>query len=198
MCIDLKTPTQTKSSRPRATPVAVAYTTSAELKRLVRKFQAGTLPKEEWTHAAHLVVALDHARRYEPAEAIERLRSSIKRYNKATGTPETPTRGFHETITLAWFHLVRHFLEVFDDGRSFAALADAVVQLYSKDEIFAHYSRERLMTPEARARWIEPDLRPLPRLAAERAQEAANWLEQFDAWVAMKLVAPAPAAVLVK
>jgi hypothetical protein len=191
MCIDLKTPTPTTSSRP-----LVAYTTSAQLKRLVRRFEAGRLPKEEWTHAAHLIVALDHARRYEPAEAIERLRASIKRHNKATGTPETPTRGFHETITLAWFHLVRHFLEVFDDGRSFAALADAVVQLYSKDEIFAHYSRERLMTPEARARWIEPDLRPLPRLEANAEED--NWLEHFDAWVATKLVAPAPAAVLVK
>jgi len=196
MCLDLETPTTTRSSRPRATPVASVYKTSAELERLVRKFQAGTLPKEEWTHSAHLIVALDHARRYKPAEAIDRLRSSIKRYNKATGTPETPTRGFHETITLAWFHLVRHFLEVFDDGRSFAALADAVVQLYSKDEIFAHYSRERLMTPEARARWIEPDLQPLPRLAVNAEED--NWLEHFDAWVATKLVAPAPAVALVK
>src|SRR5262249_41024195 len=136
-----------------------------------------TLPREEWTHEAHLVVALDIARRHRPQEGATRLRASIKRLNAAHGTPETETRGYHETITLAWFHLVRHFLEVFDAARSLAALVE---RLASKNALFEHYSRERLLSREARARWVAPDLRPLPALEPF-AREDQEWLQSLDA-----------------
>jgi hypothetical protein len=32
-----------------------------------------------------------------------------------------------------------------------------------KDWLFTHWSRERLMSVEARRGWVEPDLMPLPR-----------------------------------
>jgi hypothetical protein len=167
-----------------AGPVAVAparYRTTREVRALVRRFDETTLPREEWTHEAHLVVALDIARRHRPQEAVTRLRASIKRLNAAHGTPETETRGYHETITLAWFHLVRHFLEVFDDGRSLAALVDALVERFAaKDALFEHYSRERLLSREARARWVEPDLRPLPALEPFARQDQ-EWLQSLDA-----------------
>ncbi|MBI3724648.1 hypothetical protein HY251_11930, partial [bacterium] len=165
--------------RKRAPPVP-AYRTNAQVSSLVASFEAATLPREEWTHASHLVVALDYARRFKPGEAFARFRDALKRYNKATASPETQTRGYHETITLAWFHLVRHFLEVFDDGRSIAALADALVEVFSsKNALFEHYSRERLMTAEARERWVEPDLRPLPELEPYTAEDR-KWLEALD------------------
>lgn len=78
---------------------------------------------------------------------------------------------------------MRHFLDVFDDGRSEAALADALVDLYSKDTLLEHWSRERLRTPEARAGWVEPDRAPLPRLAAETRQDQ-RWLDSLSNRVA--------------
>jgi hypothetical protein len=187
MCIELApgtaSPARTATPAARAVAPAVAkYRTNLEVTSLVRRFEDGVLPREEWTHAAHLIVALDFARRSSPQDGLTRLRLAIKRHNKATGTPETETRGYHETITVAWFQLVRHFLEVFDDGRSLAALADALVELYSKETLFAHYSRERLLGREARARWVEPDLQPLPGLApvAPYAAADAAWLEALD------------------
>jgi hypothetical protein len=38
--------------------------------------------------------------------------------------------------------------------------------LLEKDALLEFYSRERLMSDEARARWVEPDLLPLPEHVA--------------------------------
>jgi hypothetical protein len=177
MCLQLEKRSKIRAAKPAATKKSESprYRTNAEVTDLVRHFEDTTLPRDKWTHAAHLVVALDFARRFPAPEGLTRLRAAIKRYNKWTGTPETPTRGYHETITIAWFHLVDHFLEVFDDGRSLAALADALVELYATDELFRHYSRERLLSADARAGWVEPDRLPLPALAAFTKADRA-WL----------------------
>jgi hypothetical protein len=46
-----------------------------------------------------------------------------------------------------------------------APLADLanqlIVECVDRNLPFTYYSRERLMSPEARRGWVEPDLRPL-------------------------------------
>lgn len=46
--------------------------TSDDLVRLVTRFEDGTLPKAEWTHQAHLAVALWYASRLSFEEALVR------------------------------------------------------------------------------------------------------------------------------
>jgi hypothetical protein len=47
-------------------------------------------------------------------------------------------------------------------GQALTALANEVVRRFaSKEILFDYYSRERVMSPEAKAAWIERDLRPL-------------------------------------
>jgi len=177
---------------PKREPRAPDYGTNASIAALVQSFEQATLPREQWTHTAHLVVALAYARRQRPSVAFARLRDAIQRYNQATGAVATATRGYHETITRAWFHLVRHFLDVFDDGRSLAALADALVGLYaSKDVLFEHFSRERLLSAEARAGWVEPDVRALPELEVFTREDRV-WLSALDGRAAA-LASNAPA-----
>lgn len=130
---------------------------------LVKDFEDGTLSREHWTHAAHLTVALYYAHNHR-IEAYEKMREGIQRYNRLTKLVETPTTGFHETITRAWFQLVLHFLDLFDDGRSVESLALDLVQLFPKEELFRHYSRGVLLSLEARRGWVEPDLKALPEL----------------------------------
>ena len=76
--------------------------------------------------------------------------------------PTTPTCGYHETITRFWMHTVsRH---VGREGRAgdWAVRANRFVMLWgSRDLPLRHYSQARLMSPEARAGWLEPDLEPL-------------------------------------
>ncbi len=141
----------------------VRYSNAAEVLALVRDFKFCTLPRSEWTHRAHLTVALWHELRYPWAEAVELVRAGIKRYNEAHGIRQTREGGYHETITLFWLRMVRaYLLEAAENKRcSLAALANGLVERYPKELPLRYYTRERLMSWEARQRWVEPDLLPL-------------------------------------
>ena len=138
------------------------FRTTGEILALVRDFEDCTLPRERWTHAAHLTVALWNLLQYDWPEAVERVRAGIKRYNAAHGILPTPTGGYHETLTIFWLRRVRSFLEGGrNEARSLVSLANELVASADKSLPLAYYTRERLFSPEARAGWVEPDLKPL-------------------------------------
>src|SRR4051794_39638968 len=57
----------------------------SKLDQLSAAFLERSLPKAEWTHAAHLRVGLWHLLRSPPDEALARMRSGIRQYNVACG-----------------------------------------------------------------------------------------------------------------
>jgi len=57
-----------------------------DIEDLASRFAAGSIPRAEWTHAAHIVVGAWHVQRFGPEEALERLRSGIRRLNDFHGT----------------------------------------------------------------------------------------------------------------
>ncbi len=117
-----------------------------------------TLPKPEWTHEAHVAACWAAVRRHGVDGALSLLREGIRRYNEATGVANTPTSGYHETITRYYVAAVGRIAErPFPD-----VVADPSV---GRDGPLAHWSRETLFTPAARADWVEPDLEPLPDVA---------------------------------
>lgn len=132
----------------------------SKVEELVAAFEDLTLPKEKWTHAAHLTVAMFYLLRHPREEATRRTRDGIRAYNAAVGTDPG---AYHETITLAWIRIVAAFLrrhagrEVTQD-----ALAAALTDTWARSgALLAFYTKERLFSPEARARWLEPDLAPI-------------------------------------
>lgn len=138
------------------------FRTTGEVLSLLRRFDDCTLPRDEWTHAAHLTVALWHLLEYEWDEAVSRVRAGIQRYNAAHGIRTTPTSGYHETLTLFWMHHVRAFLEEGrNEARSLVALANDLADSADSRLPFEYYTRERLFSVEARAAWVEPDLKSL-------------------------------------
>jgi hypothetical protein len=140
---------------------AATFRTTEEVLSLVRRFEDCTLPRAEWTHAAHLTVALWHLLQFDWPEASARVRARIKRYNAAHGIPTTPTGGYHETLTLFWLRAVRTFLEAErNEARSLVRLANELAATADRGLPLKHYTRERLFSPEARAAWVEPDLMP--------------------------------------
>ena len=139
---------------------AVKFRTTEEIFSLVRRFEDCTLPRAEWTHAAHLTVALWHLLQYDWPEAVEHVRRGIQRYNDARGIPVTPTGGYHETLTLFWLRAVRAFLEgERNEARSLVSLANELVATHDAGLPLRHYTRARLFSAEARANWVEPDLK---------------------------------------
>jgi hypothetical protein len=137
--------------------------TGAELEDLVRRFTECTLPKAEWTHAAHLAVGLWHVSRYGRDEALARLRASISRLNESHGTVNSATGGYHETVTRAYVQLLAAFAArhdaMTDAQRVTALLADPLAE---KQALLRFYSRQRLDSATARLGWAAPDLEPLP------------------------------------
>jgi len=136
---------------------------AGELERLVARFLDGTLPAAEWTHCAHLGVGAWHVRRYGAADALARLRAGIRALNDAHGTPNSDTRGYHETITRAYTWLIAELLAGVPPAASLAECAQAVLAspLAERDALLAFYSEARLGSVEARRAWQEPDRRPL-------------------------------------
>ena len=89
------------------------------------------------------------------------MRQGILRLNAAHGTPNSDTRGYHETITRAYLVLLAQF------ARGNADLIGAVLALAllssplaQRDALFNYYSKDRLMSVAARREWVEPDIRP--------------------------------------
>lgn len=141
----------------------VRYRSAAEVLTLVRGFEFCTLPRSEWTHRAHLTVALWYCLRHPFAEATPLIREGIKKYNHAHGIVTTRESGYHETMTMFWAHIVRGFLDKTSPvNRSLAALANELCERYGDKRLpFEYYSRERLMSVEARMNWVAPDLKEL-------------------------------------
>src|ERR671928_1795908 len=127
---------------------ATRFRTTGEILALVRRFDDCTLPREEWTHAAHLTVALWRLLQYDWAEAVPRVRLGIQRYNASHGIRTTPTGGYHETLTLFWMRRVRTFLEDGrNEARSLVALANDLAASAAASLPLEHYTRERLFSP---------------------------------------------------
>lgn len=148
---------------------SATYRQASEILELLHCFETCALPRERWTHAAHLTVALWHLLQYDWPEAVSRVRAGIKRYNEAHGIHTTPEGGYHETLTLFWMRHVRAFLERGDnEACPLVPLANELIACSDKRLPLAHYTRERLFSWEARAGWIEPDLSPLPCVKRSR------------------------------
>ena len=135
------------------------YESPAEIERVVRGFESCGLPPSEFTHAAHLTVALWYLSRLTAPEAAGRMRAGLYRFLDHHGVGQGK---YNETITLFWIKLIRKFLDEADVNRSLTDIANEMIaSLNDSQLIFAYYSRERLFSEEAKGAWVEPDLKPL-------------------------------------
>jgi hypothetical protein len=129
----------------------------------LRRFEDHSLPKEQWTHRAHLKVAYLYLNRFSQPKALARLRLGIQAYNSAQGIQDTPTGGYHETMTQVWLQLLHSALRQFGPAKSADAFFEAQPQLCDKNTPLLFYSRDRLMSPEAKHSFVAPDLTALPQ-----------------------------------
>jgi hypothetical protein len=139
-----------------------SYSEPDEIERLVEAFESCTLPREEWTHCAHLTVALWYLIHHDDVEATKLIREGIQKFNLARGIVTTRTGGYHETITLFYVRIISKHLRETGTDDSIVNLVNSLMQTYGDKNLpLEYYSRERLMSWEARMNWVEPDLKPL-------------------------------------
>ena len=131
-----------------------------EIDAFLAAFEGCTLPKERWTHGAHLLTGACYVHRFGRDVALERMRVCVRRYNESVGGKNTETSGYHETITVAWIKLLGGLLgEVGPMERAvFAALA--VERFEGQRDIFMrYYDFDLVGSTDARLRWVAPNLR---------------------------------------
>ncbi|HBL00170.1 MAG TPA: hypothetical protein DD001_24050 [Microcoleaceae bacterium UBA10368] len=140
----------------------IIYRSPSEIDSLIHAFQECSLPRSRWTHEAHLTVALWYLFDETEQAAINALRNGIKRYNSAQGIETTKDGGYHETLTLFWVGIIRRYLAQESRNRSMVSLANGLIAKYASCTLpFSYYTRDRLMSWEARINWVEPDLRAI-------------------------------------
>jgi len=135
------------------------YRSEEQIAQLVRAFEAGTLSPHEFNHHAHMTVAMWYLARMPFAEAVATMRANIQQF----ATRHNQSQLYHETITGFWMRLLHHVLEHAGPDEPFPDVVDRAIATFgSMQPFFRHYSRERAFSPEARRRWVDPDLLPLP------------------------------------
>lgn len=140
----------------------IIYRSPSEIDSLIHAFEEGSLPRDKWTHEAHLTVGFWYLFDDSEQAAIEAMRNSIKRYNLNQGIETTKDSGYHETLTVFWMLMIRRYLASVANNRSMVTLANGLIQKYADRTLpFRYYTRDRLMSWEARNNWVEPDLRAI-------------------------------------
>jgi len=137
-------------------------TTESEIDSFLAAFEGCTLPKAEWTHAAHLLTGACYVHSMGREAALKEMRDCVRRYNVSVGGKNTETSGYHETITVMWIYLLDGLLRENPSlpRAQFAALA--VERFGTRRDIFRdYYDFDLVASTEARLRWVEPTLKPL-------------------------------------
>jgi hypothetical protein len=138
------------------------YHSDAEIDHIGSGLLKRTLPKAEWTHAAHFAAAFWLLRRND-MNALRDMPRLIRAYNESTGVPNTDSGGYHETITLASLRASRAWLLERPAMPLHAVLNEMLASEYGRsDWLLGYWSRPVLFSVMARRAWIDPDLKPLP------------------------------------
>lgn len=129
----------------------------------LEQFENHCWPLADWHHRQHIKVAYLYLRKYSFDDAARRLCDGIRSHNAANKIIDTPTSGYHETMTQAWLRLVDFVLKQYGPENTADGFFDAHPELWQAKVLRLFYSRERFMSAEAKRQFLEPDIVPLPR-----------------------------------
>jgi len=127
---------------------------------LARRLERCEIPNEGFPHASHLKVAWVYLAETESVDAAaDRMAAALRRFAASVGKSEK----YHHTVTVFWMRVLAAARDA-APGADLDEILAAHPSLLDKTLPNAFYSPERFGSDAARASWIEPDLRPLPRL----------------------------------
>src|SRR5256885_1947731 len=135
------------------------FTSDAEVAALVEAFETGSIPASEFTHVAHIAVALSYLENLASNQARERMRERIRAFAAHHGAGNL----YHETLTTFWMRLLEHVASTSDVDLPLWRRINLIVEHWAKRRpVEAHYSRELIRSQAARDKWVPPDRLPIP------------------------------------
>jgi hypothetical protein len=136
--------------------------TEPEIDAFLHAFESCTLPKSEWTHSAHIFTGACFVHTLGESAAIDRMRPAIRRFNESIGGQNTPTSGYHESVTVFWIKLLAAFHRDILPTTRVVFAARAVEHFAQQRDLFSRfYDFDLVASTDARLRWIPPTLQPL-------------------------------------
>ena len=137
--------------------------TPEALDSFLRNFEQGALAKQEWTHAAHVAAAAYYLFDSNFETVLPLMRARISAFNLSVGGANTPTSGYHETLTHFWLLIVAELLRRRRPVSRLEAAQHAVAIFGQARTLHTlYYSGDVVQDSEARRQWRAPDLLPLP------------------------------------
>ncbi len=124
------------------------------------------LGTDRFRHREHLRLAYILLAKYTVDEAYEIMRGCLLRFLKHVGAE--PSK-YHATMTYAWLLAVKHFMHTSSPSQSSNEFIRSNEILLDKNIMSSHYSCEVIESEQARARYIAPDLEPIPLYEAKIA-----------------------------
>ncbi|MGI9054543.1 MAG: hypothetical protein ACR2F2_01940 [Pyrinomonadaceae bacterium] len=134
------------------------YKTENEIIKIIESFENGTIARENWRHADHLLVANYYLSANDFDAAYNKMREGIFNLLRSFEIDlSKEMEGYHETLTVFWLKTVDDFRKT-KNGCPVVEICNELTEKFDKNYPLKFYSRERLFSDEARAEFIEADL----------------------------------------
>jgi hypothetical protein len=134
------------------------FGSDAEVDALVQGFESGSLMPSEFSHHAHMAVALSYLSRLPEEAALGRMGSCVQRFAAAHGKSQL----YHETLTVFWMRLLSHLSRIYRVDLPLWTRINLIIDRWgTRLPVEAHYSPELIRSDAARSRWVPPDRLPL-------------------------------------
>jgi len=132
------------------------FESDEEVHQLVAAFEEVAITPAQFSHCAHLAVALSYLASMTEAEARARMSSSLRRFTAHHGVDV-----YHETVTLFWMRLLQHLTVTTYRAMPLWRRINLIADRYATvSPVDLHYSPGLLRTGKARKQWVPPDRAP--------------------------------------
>lgn len=133
------------------------YKDEKEILEIVETFENGTIGRDKWTHAEHLIVACHYLSHHDFDAACAKMRDGIFNLLKAFEVDLTKEMPYHETLTIFWMRTVEDFRHS-KNGASMVEICNELTEKFDKNYPLRFYSRTSLFSEKARTEFVEADL----------------------------------------
>ncbi len=138
-----------------------------DIRMLGEGLLACALPRDAWTHEAHLATCLWLLVERPDIDIDAAIAGLIRAFNTSVGGVNDDTQGYHDSITRAYVAGVRLFLtRTAETGLTERVNALLLSDVGRRDWPLRFYSADLLFSAAARRGFVEPDLAPLPMMRA--------------------------------
>jgi hypothetical protein len=138
----------------------MSHVLSSDDRRFREDFEACRVEPGAFDHRAHVRLAYIYLAENDAETALTLMRGALQAFIQHN---KVPVAKYHETLTRAWILAVRHFMAMTPVAVSSADFIARNPGIVDSKIMLTHYSTEVLFSPEARARFVEPNLERIPR-----------------------------------